>query len=426
MTLAKRTARWFLLVALLTLPLVGRAENWPQLRGPRGTGAASGRDLPVEIGPDKNVKWKVPLPGHSAATPAVWDDHLFVITPDGEDLYLYCLETATGMQRWARKLGTGNRKLGFNGKNNLATPSPSTDGQHVWALVGSGDLWCFDFDGREVWHKDLFRQLGQYETLFGIGFTPLLYKGVLYVPYLHQLTSLVAALDAETGELLWSTPRPTSAEDESKDAYSSPCVIEYPDRAEIVICGADLATAYDSQTGKEVWHHGDINPTGNRTLRIVVSPTTDGRRVLLSSAKRGPVHAVSAGGTGDLTRGKHHLWTSNDDTPDVPTPAIDGDLVYMLRENGVMSVLEADTGKLIYKQRVGSRAGAFSPSPVVADGKVFLASEGGYVVVLAAGREFKLLGENELGELIMATPVVVDDCLFIRTEGHLYCFQQQS
>jgi outer membrane protein assembly factor BamB len=253
-----------------------------------------------------------------------------------------------------------------------------------------------------------------------------LYKGVLYIPYLHQRNSFVAALDAGTGELKWRTERTTTAEDESKDAYSSPCVVEYPDRAEIVICGADLANAYDSQTGEEVWRHGNINPTGNRTLRIVVSPTSDGERIYVSSAKRGPVHAIQAGGRGDLTDTRYHLWTCEDDTPDVPTPALGEGLVYLLRENGVMTVLDAATGETIYKQRVGSRAGAFSPSPVVADGKVYLASEGGYVVVLAAGREFKLLAENELGELIMATPVVVDDCLFIRTENHLYCFQQRS
>lgn len=402
------------------------AENWPQFRGPNQTGETTAHDLPAEFGPDKNVKWKIALPGHSAATPAVWGENVFVVSPDGEELYLYCLDKSAGSERWKKKLGAGNKKLGFNGKNNLATPSPATDGKHVWVLVGSGDLWCFDNAGVEQWHKNLFGELGEYETGFGIGFTPLLYKNTLYIPYLQQKTSLVAAIDAASGKVKWTTPRATSAEEESKDAYSSPCVIEYPDRAEIVICGADLANAYDSETGEEVWRHGDINPTGNRTLRIIVSPTTDGKRVLVSSAKRGPVHAIRVGGKGDLTKSDHHLWTCNEDTPDVPTPALAGDLVYLLRENGVMSVLDAETGKPHYKERVARSTGAFSPSPVVADGKVYLASEGGAVVVLAAGPEFKLLAENELGELIMATPVVVDDCVFIRTEGHLYCFQKKA
>jgi outer membrane protein assembly factor BamB len=423
----KRYALFPVAIALLHVSPCGgqcRAENWPQMRGPHGTCAVEAHHLPVEFGPEKNVKWKLELPGHSAATPAVWGDRIFVVSPSAADIYLMCIDTA-GKEQWRHLLGTGNHKVGFNGKNNFATPSPATDGRHVWALAGSGDLWCLDMDGKPVWHANLFDKFERYRTLFGIGFSPLLYKGMLYVPYLHQGSSFIAALDAETGNLRWQTPRPTSAENESKDAYSSPCVFEYPDHAEIIICGADLANAYDSQTGKEIWRHGDINPTGNKTLRIIVSPLADRQRIYVASAKGGPVHAIRPGGQGDVTR-SHRVWTHQTDTPDVPTPAVHDGLLYLLREVGVMTVLEADSGRTVYHQRVASGAGAFSPSPVVADGKVYLASEGGRVVVLAAGRQFKKLAENELGELIMATPVVVDDCLYIRTEKHLYCFAEPS
>lgn len=410
------------LLSLFTLaPSSLLAGNWPQLRGPHGNGTAEAKNLPTELNPEKTLRWKVALPGHSAATPAIWGDHIFLMAPDGGEIYLLALD-ANGKEQWRRQLGGGNQKLGWNGKNNLTTPSPATDGQHVWALAGSGDLWCFDFAGNEVWHKNLFKEFGAYETGFGVGFSPLLYQGALYIPFLHQKESFILALDANTGDLKWKSPRVTDAEEESKDAYSTACVVEYPDRAEIVICGADLANAYDAQSGKEVWRHGDINPKDNKTLRIVVSPVTDGQRIVVSSAKGGPVHAIAAGAKGDVTSGKPHLWTCNKDTPDVPTPAMHDGLVYMLRENGVMTVLDATTGEPAYHERVASRAGAFSPSPVVADGKVYLASEGGAVVVLAAGREFKKLGENELGELIMATPVVAGDAVYIRGEKHLYCF----
>lgn len=416
------------LVSLACLSIVvatpGLAADWPQLRGPHGTCVADAQNLPAELGPDKNVKWKVELPGHSAATPAVWGDSIFVMSPVGGDIDILCFDTS-GHERWRKKLGEGNHKLGFNGKNNYATPSPATDGRHVWALVGSGDLACLDFAGNIVWQKNLFEEFGPYETGFGVGFSPLLYNDALYIPLLHQGESMVVALDKKTGNLKWKTPRQTEAEEESKDAYSTPCVIEYPDHAEIVVCGADLATAYDAQTGQEIWRHGDINPTRNKTLRIVVSPTADRQRVYLSSAKRGPVHAVRAGGRGDLTTTEHHLWTSTQDTPDVPTPAIDDGLVYMLRENGILSVLDAETGKPYWHKRISGGSGPFSPSPLVADGKVYMASEGGQVCVVAAGREFKKLAENELGELIMATPVAVGDRLYVRTDKHLYCFSQK-
>lgn len=407
----------------LALVSAARADHWPQLRGPLGTGTTEGRNLPVEFGPEQNVRWKLPLGGHSAATPAVWGEHIFLLSPDGQDrgdVYLLALDLE-GRERWRRKLCGGNRPLGFNGKNNLASPSPVTDGEHVWQLVGTGDLYCFDFDGRQVWHVSLFDEYERYQTLFGIGFSPLLFQGALYIPYLHQGDSFVLAIDAATGQEKWKTARRTTAQDESKDSYSSPCVFDYGDRAEIVICGADLANAYDSATGREVWRHGDINPTANRTLRIIVSPVSDGERIYVASAKRGPIHAIRPGGQGDVTS-SHRLWTATRDTPDVPTPAVAEGLFYMLRENGVLTVLDAASGQEYYQARIAEQSGAFSPSPVVADGKVYMANESGLVVVVAAGREFQKLAENRLGELIMATPVVVDDRLYVRTEGHLYCF----
>lgn len=408
------------LVALLAICGSAVAENWPQFRGPHGTFATTGRDLPTEFGNDKNLIWKFELPGHSAATPAIWGEHIFVCTPEGEKVFLVDLDLS-GKERWRRELGSGNRKLGFNGKNNYATSSPVTDGEHVWQLIGTGTLACFDFQGEEVWKVDLNELIAPYKTGFGIGFTPLLYKEALYLPFLHQGESSVVALDKKTGAIKWKTPRTTIAEEESKDAYSSACVMEYPDHAEIVVCGADLANAYDSETGREIWSHGDINPKRNKTLRIVVSPITDRERIYVSSAKRGPVYAIRSGGQGDVTS-SHRQWICEKDTPDVPTPAIDNGLVYLLRENGVMSVLDAATGEPRYSERFATGTGAFSASPVVADGKVFLASEGGLVVVLAAGPKFEKLGESELGEMIMATPVVIDNRVYIRTEKALYCF----
>lgn len=409
-----------LLFLAIVGPTAASAENWPQFRGPKGTFATTGNDLPVEFGKEQNLVWKFDLPGHSAATPAVWDDFIFLPTTDGADVYLIALNR-DGSQRWRKLLGTGNRKLGFNGKNNFATSSPVTDGSHVWQLIGTGELACFDFDGKEQWKIDLNREVVPYVTGFGIGYTPLLYKDALYIPYMHQGESFVVAIDKSSGKIKWKTPRATIAEEESKDAYSSACVVEYPDRAEIVVCGADLANAYDSRTGEETWRHGDINPERNKTLRIIVSPVSDGERIYVSTAKRGPVYAIRSGGSGDVTS-SHRLWTCTEETPDVPTPAVADGLFYLLRENGVLTVYDAATKQQRYRERIARATGAFSASPVVADGKVFMASEGGLVVVVAAGPEFKKLGECDLGELIMSTPVVVDNRLYIRTDKALYCF----
>ncbi len=400
-------------------------ENWPQFRGPRGTLATAAHDLPVALGPEKNVVWKVALPGHSAASPAVWGEHVWVVSPDeAGDVYLFDFDP-TGHERWRLKVGQGNHTLGFNKKNNFASPSPATDGQHVWVLAGSGELSCVDLAGQKVWTQNVHQEYGEYQTGFGIGFSPILFRDALYFPYLHQGESSVIALSKATGKLKWRTARRTIAEEESKDSYTTACVFEQGDRAEVVVAGADLANAYDSQTGQELWHHGDINPERNKTLRIVVSPVADRERIYVSTAKRGPVYAIRPGGSGDVTK-THRVWSRTEETPDVPTPAVDNGLIYILRENGVLSVCDAATCQEHYQHRVAEQAGAFSASPVVADGKVFLCSERGLVVVVAAGPQYQHLAENDLGELIMATPAVVGQRVYIRTTGHLICFGKSS
>ncbi len=398
--------------------------RWPQFRGPHGTFLADAENLPVEVGPEKNVLWKVALAGHSAATPAVWDDAVYVMTPDGDDVFLVAL-SAEGQERWRRRVGGGNRTLGFNKKNNFASASPATDGEFVWAMAGSGDLACFNAAGELVWAVQIQDLLGPYETGFGFGFSPLLYGDALYLPYLHQGESAVAAIDKRTGKIKWRTPRTTTAEEESKDAYTTPCVFEYGDRAEVIICGADLVNAYDSVSGQETWRHGDINPTGNKTLRIVVSPVADRERIYVSTAKRGPVYAIQPGGTGDVTQ-SHRVWTRTEDTPDVPSPAVADGILYVLRENGVLSALDAATCEEFYRERVARQSGPFSASPVVADGKVYLASESGLVVVVAAGKKYQHLSESEFGELIMATPAIAGRRIFLRTTGHLICLGRPS
>lgn len=419
-------ARGWMMAAIVAIwagvPTASQAAGptWPQFRGPHGTFVADAADLPAEIGPETNVLWKVALPGHSAGTPAVWGDQIFVLSPVEADVFLLAFDAA-GNEQWRRLIGTGNHTLGFNKKNNFASSSPLTDGEHVWCLSGSGDLSCFRVDGTPAWAIKLSDSLGPYETGFGIGFSPLLYGAAIYIPYLHQGDSCVAAFDKRSGQLKWRTPRTTIAEEESKDAYSSACVFEYPDRAEIVICGADLANAYDAETGEETWRHGDINPTRNKTLRIVVSPVADRERIYVTSAKRGPVYAIRPGGHGDVTQ-SHRLWTRTEDTPDVPSPASHDGLLYVLRENAVLSVLDAASGQEHYRERVARQSGPFSASPVVADGKVYLASESGHVAVLAAGPKFAPLSAAEFGEMIMATPAIAGKRIYLRTAGHLYCF----
>jgi outer membrane protein assembly factor BamB len=398
--------------------------NWPQWRGDTGRGASDAKAVPLQWTETEGVLWRVPLPGRSSATPVLWNDRLFVSSPDGAELYLVCIST-NGEVLWKRQVGTGNRLLGWNSKNNFATPSPVTDGVHVWILVGSGDLACFDFEGNRVWSRSLTDDHGPITSDFGLGCSPLLVKDRLIFPCIHRgAESYVLAIDKATGKDLWKVFRPTSAKNESKDAYSSPALYEHPDgRADIVLCAADVVTAYDLMTGAELWRHGDINLTGNDTLRIIVTPVTTADLIYVTSAKRGPVYAIRPGGKGDVTQ-SHRVWSRLRHTPDIATPAVAGDLFFMVQEVGVVTCLDAKTGEEFWSERVGT--GLFGPSPLVADGKLFVTSEQGKVYVLAADKAYKLLATNDLGDFTLSSPVPADGRLYFRTEKALICIGSEN
>lgn len=411
--------RSLFVVACLGVSLAAAAgPEWPQWRGADGRGVSPARDLPAQWSPDQLV-WKLDLPGHSAATPALWGDRIFLSTPQGEDIELWCV-TRDGKLLWKRKVGTGNKQLGWNSKNNFATPSPVTDGRHVWLLAGSGDLACFDFDGREIWHRNLAADHGPITCDFGLGASPLLFRDRLFFPCIHRRAeSYLLAIDKETGRDVWKTMRPTEAIEESRDAYSSPAVFIKPDgKAEIVLCAADVATAYDYDDGHETWRHGDINLTNNPTLRIVVTPVTTPELIYVTSAKGGPLYAIRPGGQGDVTS-SHRVWTRSEHTPDVATPAVTDDLLYMVKEKGIVTCLDAKTGEEKWSERLDS--GYFPCSPLVADGKVYVASEQGKVYVLAAGPKYELLATNTLDDAILASPVADEGRLYFRTENALVC-----
>lgn len=398
---------------------VGEELSWPQWRGAKGRGVSEARGLPVTWTAESGIAWRLPLPDRSAATPARWGQQLFLSTPNGEDVELWCV-TADGKPAWKRKVGTGNRALGWNSKNNFATPSPVTDGKSVWVLAGSGDVACFDFEGNERWHRSLTADHGPITCDFGLGTSPLLFRDRLFVACIHRRAeSYLLAIDSATGRDVWKTARPTSAIEESRDAYSTPAVYEHPDgRAEIVLCAADMATGYDFQDGREIWRHGDINLNNNPTLRIVVSPVTTPDLIYVTSAKRGPMYAIRPGGQGDITS-SHRAWTQTENTPDVATPAVYNGLLFMIQEKGVLSCLDAQTGKPHWTERLD--AGYFPCSPLVADGKVYVGNEQGQVFVVAAEPKYKLLATNSLDDQILASPVPAEERLYFRTEGALVC-----
>jgi len=427
------------IIAFCLAPMLN--ANWPQWRGPNFNGSSdTAHDLAVNWNHTENVRWRAELPSWSAATPIIWDSIIFVTSAEEgfatlaqgsvrgtgttapDKIFLIALNREDGTIRWKQQIDSGNQLFR---KQNSASPSPITDGKHVWIMTGNGKFSCFTVDGTKVWQRDIQAEYGRFGINHGYASTPLLHGSRLYVQVLHGMKtddpSYVFAVDKNSGKTLWKVERPTDAVSESPDSYTTPQVVPVNGNLQLVIFGADYATGHDMDTGKELWRLGGFNPRNNPFNRTVASSIIIDGNVFATSTRGVPFIGFRAGGTGDIT-GKNELWTNNLGS-DVPTPTTDGTYIYVLRDNGTMNCLEALTGKIIYeKQRI--ETGTYSSSPLLADGKLYCISEEGTTTVVKAGPAFEILNVNKLDSHTLASPVAVDSQIFIRTGNYLYCIEE--
>lgn len=418
------------LVSLLAIDSLTWAENWPQWRGPRLDNVSLETGVPVKWSKSENVVWRTPMPGPAGATPIFWGDRIFLTSARGEDLLLLGLDTS-GKILWEQVMATGNKDVRGD-EGNSAAPSPATDGQHVWAMMATGQIGCYDFAGKEIWKFNLQQRYGKFSIAFGLTSTPILDGERLYVQLIHgegkpaTREAIVICLDKATGKGIWKVDRPSDAHSECEHSYASPTLYRDSQREFLITHGADFVVAHSLKDGLELWRCGGLNPKVgyNPTLRFVASPAVVEGLIVVPSAKGGPVLGLSPAAEGDITESENgHVWTRAKDTPDVPTPLIHDGLVYLCRENGNLLCLDAQTGAEIYYQpthRQRHRA-----SPVYADGRIYCTARDGVTTVVKAGRNFELLATNELGESIAATPVFYGGKLYIRTYDALYCIGQR-
>jgi outer membrane protein assembly factor BamB len=444
-----------------------QADNWPQWRGPHNNGVCDEKNLPTKFDKARNLVWRLPLPGPAGATPVVWGDHIYLTSPEKDtlprlqaqqgrgrggpggpggpgrggrgggrggrrspaepqELFLMCVST-DGHELWRRTVGRSNRNVMMD-EGNLCSPSPVTDGEHVWSLMGTGDLACYDPSGKEVWKLDLQAKYGTFTYSYGLSSSPLLDGDRLYLQIIHGKQTdhptnegFVIALDKTTGKEIWKQKRITDGYRENQHSYASPVIYDDGKVRLLLTHGDDYIIAHRLDTGEEVWRCGGLNPKDNynETLRLVASPVIEDGLIVVPSAKRGPVIALTGEGKGDITGSKEfQRWKLSRGTPDVPSPLIHDGLVYLDGEMGVLAVLNAKNGTELYKQHtvdVRHRA-----SPVYADGKVYLTSHDGDVTVIEAGPKFKLLEKNELGEPISSSPAISNGRIYFRTYDALW------
>jgi outer membrane protein assembly factor BamB len=399
------------------------ADNWPQWRGPELNGISREKNLPLRWSATENIAWRVALPGRSGSTPVIWGERVFLHVADGDNLFLWCVDRKLGNVLWKKLLGGGNVKMR---KHNMSSPSPVTDGQSVYVMTGTGILKGFDFNGREIWSRDIQKDYGEFGLNWGYASSPLLHEDALYVQVLHGMNtdapSYVLRIDKKSGKTVWRVERPTQAVSESPDAYTTPALLRYGKTVEIVITGGDCVTGHDPATGKELWRAGGLNPDNNPYYRIVASPVI-ADAVIYAPTRVRPLLALRSGGRGDVT--KSHLLWATPNGPDVPTPVTDGKYFYIVNDRGIVWCLDAKTGQEIYGQK-RIKPGTYSASPVLADGKIYITNEDGLTTVLKAGPAFEVLAENDLGDYCLSSPAVSGGKLFIRTAQYLYCIGKNT
>ena len=427
-------------------------ENWPQWRGPNLDGTSGETGLPTTWSENANVAWKLSVPQWTGATPIIWEDSIFLNVsyvprnagggggfgrsrrggggapaagaPESDELNveLWRVDRRDGSIIWKQYLSDNDHQ---ERKQNMSSPSPVTDGERVWVMTGTGWLRSFDFDGNELWSRNISNDYWRFGLNWGYASSPLLHEDALFVQVLHGTKtdepSYVLRIDKHTGETVWMVERPTNAIRESPDSYTTPALLQYDGKTEIVITGGDVVTGHDPETGAELWRADGLNPRNNANYRIVASPVVIGNIIIAPTRER-PMLALQAGGRGDITT-SHRLW-SFDSGPDVPTPVSDGELLYVVGDNGVVHCLELATGEVVYtNQRI--EPGTYSASPILADGKIYATSEDGVTTVYRAGREFEILARNEVdGGYTLSTPAFSQGHIYLRAGDTLYAITE--
>lgn len=410
---------------LLVLAEASRADNWPAWRGSDNTGVSKETGLPLHWGPKKNVAWTLPLPGRGGATPIIWKDRIFLTSGEGNDQVLMCVSTG-GKLLWKRVVGSGGRETIRGDEANEASASPSTDGKHVFVFVGTGYLACFDFEGKEIWNANIQERHGKFMIQHGLHSTPVLHEDRLYLSLLHSNGHWVIAIDKANGKEVWKVERKSDAEDESREAYSSPCIWNDGKQTSLVVLGCDYATGHRLTDGKEIWRLGDLNPKSSYSgaLRIISSPVASPGVLVVPTARGGLIVGVKPGARGEIAAGSDfELWRKAKGAPDVPSPLMHDGLLYLCRENGVLTCWDMMTGKEVYQARL--HADRYRASPVYADGRVYITSRDGTFAVVKAGRKFELLTTNNLPDVFTASPAIANGRIYLRGFETLYAIENR-
>ena len=427
-----------LLCASCLATAASAASHWAQWRGPAFNGSSPDANPPRQWSKTENVAWTADLPGPSAATPIIWNDHVFISSTDQQEKSLVALafDRRTGKQLWRQKVADG---VGRDNRSNFASSSPLTDGSIVVFFYGNGQLAAFDFEGKPVWSRNVCADYGDFAFQWTFSSTPMLFENRLYLQILQRnrpvggrgrkdgpIESFLLALEPATGKTLWKHVRPCEAVAESHEAYSTPIPFEHKGRKEILIAGGDCLTGHAPDTGAELWRWGTWNPTKIPHWRYVPSPVASADVILACAPKGDPIYAVKTGGQGTLNDSAL-AWVSERRSPistDVPSPLFyDGDFFILSDVRKALSRVEPATGKVKWTLETPGQS-KYESSPTGAGGRIYTMNFRGDVIVVdaAKGELLETIPMGESGDdLIRSTISVAENQLFIRTNNKLFC-----
>jgi outer membrane protein assembly factor BamB len=431
------------LAVLFAFTALAADPQWPQFRGPSASGVGAGSPPAEWDGASgKNVLWKTEIPGLGHSSPIIWGDKIFVtsavpasgtaalklglygdikpVEGEGSQKFaLYCLDRRSGKILWERAVASGQPKIKRHPKSTHANPTPATDGKRVVVFFGSEGLVAFDLNGKELWKKDFgvldsgfFRVP---EAQWGFASSPVIHDNTVLIQADVQKNSFLAALDAATGKERWRTPRgdvPT---------FGTPAVAPYTAggarRQQVVVNGWKHIGGYDFETGKELW-----KLTGGGDIPVPTPVFLDGLIVITNAhGSSRPVYAIRPDAAGEINEKSAAIAWSQDRAGNyMQTPLLHDGLGYFCFDNGVLTVFQLATGERLYQQRLGDGKSGFTSSPVAAGGRLYVTNEEGLTYVLALGKEYKLVSQNELGEQVMASAALAGDVLYIRGRQHLF------
>ena len=418
------------------------AHNWHQWRGPNATGVSTTANPPIEWSEDQNVKWKVAIDGQGTSTPIVWNDRVFLLTaidtgvkdpsiPDPEDqpktnffdikrpnaqyaFVVLCLDRRTGREVWRQVATTKIPHEGAHNDNDFASASPTTDGKYLYCWFGSAGLFCYDLDGKKLWERDLGE--AKVGSSLGEGCSPVLHGGKLVIVRDHAGQSTIEVLDARTGNTLWKRQR------DEDNAWATPRVIEHSGKTQIITAASGFVRSYDLESGEVIWKCSGL--TGN----VIPCPLVDGDYVICMSGYQGySAMAIPMTETGDISGSEKIRWTTDRDTPYIPSPLLYDGLLYFNKSNqSIWTCLDSKTGEVLFgPERIGQLSNVYA-SPVGASGRVYMVGRGGSTLVLKRSRQLQLIATNQLDERFDASPAMAGNQLFLRGAKSLYCIENAS